>query len=740
MAAVVDSARSHAISRSPSNTLSSALIINAGATILPEQLALIVSRLSYVGTLSIRSSALLAEATLEGARIGTITGLEMGRKTLEGLLTTVFDLLVKDSNNFGGTQRTTFGNLVEKYSNLGVTLPGKCPDAKIYLVYHTFSLAELFSMSGFVLVQSTISASLAVAEESVRLVDTMFGSNETSRALASIVMLVAKELSDEEDKSWARWLTGGTRAAVLARLTKTATLFACLQHHTFDKTKGDLMGKILWDVTVSSVEKEEIVAGEIIQTQVEQGDDQLVRQSRISSETERPTVAQLESIDLDDALTIVDAEEYNTLTSALPAPSLPHSTSTAFYEVATETTVTKTTTVQFIDSTSRDHSRQVETRALRSRQVNTTTDKSKYKIAVQKVTDKLKVKKLQKLSAPKFTEIEDEQPPPGAVRKAFNRAKRGFSPNPSSTSLKRKETTRSDVSDLQVPSKPEGSMAPPIRLRDTKANILRTQAQRAKSPEPDLNTQMVRRSNSRVIAPSLAPPTPPRTTSLYRTAEPDLPPPITKMSRARRNSTVSICSFVSLRSDSHLQSSLIENSARTTTSFPLPHLVANLSRFMRFSSASYGWNFMQLLGIGTLSSSGVPVDSLHHVNHHAFAQHTNLPLNSILLSSFSTTSFSAQTPQLVHFVSVDHESGCVVLTCRGTLGVADILTDLACDYENIRVYGELYPVHKGMLSAAKHLSLESSRVCKVIKEALEANPGYGLVLCGHSLVISASLS
>jgi hypothetical protein len=156
---------------------------------------------------------------------------------------------------------------------------------------------------------------------------------------------------------------------------------------------------------------------------------------------------------------------------------------------------------------------------------------------------------------------------------------------------------------------------------------------------------------------------------------------------------------------------------------------------MRFSSASYGWNFMRLLGIGQLSESGVPVDSLHHANHHAFAQHTKLPLSNILLSSFSSLSLGGQTPQLVHFVSVDHEVGAVVLTCRGTLGVADILTDLACEYENIRVYGEEYPVHKGMLSAAKQLSVETSRVCKVIKEALETNPGYGLVLCGHSLVL-----
>jgi hypothetical protein len=128
MAVALDTSRSHAISRSPSNAVSNALLISAGATILPEQVALLVSRLSYVGTLSIRSSALLAEAALESARIGTITGLEMGRRTLEGLVSTVFDMLVKDSNNFGGTQRTAFGNLVEKYSNLGVPSLNAFPD------------------------------------------------------------------------------------------------------------------------------------------------------------------------------------------------------------------------------------------------------------------------------------------------------------------------------------------------------------------------------------------------------------------------------------------------------------------------------------------------------------------------------------------------------------------------------------------------------------------------------------
>src|SRR5271170_195394 len=272
-------------------------------------------------------------------------------------------------------------------------------------------------MSGFVLAQASLSTGFSVAEESVRFVDLMFGSNETSRALASIVMLVAKELTDEDDKSWTTWLTGGASTAVLARLTKSATLFACLQHRTFDRSKGEIMGKVLWDVTVASRENEDLLTGQVIQTEQEPSDEMLNSSNRISTEIEAPTAAQLEAIDLDDAMTIVDAEEYSAVTSALPPTSLPHSTSTAFYEVTTETTVTKTTTVQLINSTQRD-TQSMETRALRSRQVNTTTDKSKYKIAVQKVTDKLKVKKLQKpLTTPKITEITEEEQ--SAMKKAF---------------------------------------------------------------------------------------------------------------------------------------------------------------------------------------------------------------------------------------------------------------------------------------------------------------------------------
>src|SRR5579859_3058448 len=306
----------------------------------------------------------------------------------------------------------------------------------------------------------------------------MFGSNETYRALASIVMLIAKELKDDEDeRTWTSWLTGGTSTAVLARLTKSATLFACLQHRTFDRTKGELMGRVIWDVTVSSRAKDDMQSGEVSQTVSEPTDNQIILPPRLSEDTNPPTAEQLESIDLDDAMTIVDAEEYSAVISALPQSSLPQSTSTAFYEVTTETTVTKATTVQFINAT-HQRNQPPETQALRSRQVNTTTEKSKYKVAVQKVTDRLKVKKLPKPSGPKITEIVDDgrSRDSNPVKRALSRARRGFSPSSSAnlTAAQHRQDSYNGptVTELDVPERPEDHRnAPPIRSRDTKANI-----------------------------------------------------------------------------------------------------------------------------------------------------------------------------------------------------------------------------------------------------------------------------
>lgn len=175
--------------------------------------------------------------------------------------------------------------------------------------------------------------------------------------------------------------------------------------------------------------------------------------------------------------------------------------------------------------------------------------------------------------------------------------------------------------------------------------------------------------------------------------------------------------------------------------FPRFHLLRNITRFMRFSSASYGSHFLKVLGIW---KSTPPVlkalDSTHH-EVRAFAHHTRSQPQSVLLSSFvdtqggSDSSGSTETGvPLVHYISIDDESKAVVLACRGTLGFEDVLADMTCDYDDLVWRGKCYKVHKGVHASARRLLYGGDgRVLVTIKAALEENPDYGLVLCGHSL-------
>lgn len=92
---------------------------------------------------------------------------------------------------------------------------------------------------------------------------------------------------------------------------------------------------------------------------------------------------------------------------------------------------------------------------------------------------------------------------------------------------------------------------------------------------------------------------------------------------------------------------------------------------------------------------------------------------------------------IVNYISRDDEAQAIVLTCRGTLGLSDMLTDLTCDYVDINVPGgkphHHYQVHSGMLASAQRLSTKGSIVLETLRTALVDAPNYGLVITGHSL-------
>lgn len=185
--------------------------------------------------------------------------------------------------------------------------------------------------------------------------------------------------------------------------------------------------------------------------------------------------------------------------------------------------------------------------------------------------------------------------------------------------------------------------------------------------------------------------------------------------------------------------------------FPRKHIVANIAHFIRYASAAYGESFMRILGIGDIPSV---LPNSHHPNHHAFAHHTGVAIEDILLSSYTDSNIISSVSHsklhaLVHYVTVDHNAQAIVLTCRGTLGLGDVLTDLTCDYKEFTLPTDQLPhannptnnnndprhyvAHGGMLEAAQLLATHKGKVFETIKKGLEDYPQYGLVLCGHSL-------
>lgn len=174
--------------------------------------------------------------------------------------------------------------------------------------------------------------------------------------------------------------------------------------------------------------------------------------------------------------------------------------------------------------------------------------------------------------------------------------------------------------------------------------------------------------------------------------------------------------------------------------FPAGHLLTNITRYMRYSSACYGSHFLKFMGI----SNDMPVqagwDRTHHDVRH-FVHHTESKADNVLLASFvdpqggtdSSGSTDTGVP-LVHYISLDHEAKAVVLACRGTLGFEDVLTDMTCEYDHLIWRGRRYKVHKGIHASARRLLYgDDGRVLYTLKEALLEFPDYGLVLCGHSL-------
>nr|XP_032833531.1 sn1-specific diacylglycerol lipase beta isoform X2 [Petromyzon marinus] len=191
-------------------------------------------------------------------------------------------------------------------------------------------------------------------------------------------------------------------------------------------------------------------------------------------------------------------------------------------------------------------------------------------------------------------------------------------------------------------------------------------------------------------------------------------------------------------------------SPSTETAAPVAELAEELSlaaHYMRFAAASYGWPLFvyshpfsglchlcpacsccccRRQGSGFALIGGEPPPC--HVR--AMRRTTDLQDRDFIFVSYHNRVY-----EVPFYVALDHATGSIVVSVRGTMSLRDVLTDLTADCENLEVEG-VSPhdcfAHKGMVQAARYVY---GRLVNdgILVGALAIVPEYRVVVTGHSL-------
>ncbi|KAK9475478.1 uncharacterized protein V1510DRAFT_358860 [Dipodascopsis tothii] len=673
-------------------------------TLLPFPLACVVSSVSRTTTIALRLGTYVSDTVLESSRIGTLTTIDVYKRALESLIWKT-EVDVPDG---------------EEWTDFGMTT-----------VHKAATLAQLFTSASFHLASKGITTASNLAQDSVHMIDSIFGSTEASRAIASIITMIRRELGN---------------GAGLYGLVSGLTCFSILQSRGWRRTIERTDMRILWDVIVSDT-------GETRTLQVQKSrnefGDEISFLAKIPSDavatvttdevTKKTTTIELigsdgSSITIPENAIVTEETirshegekpryrlQFQTLSRKL---NRKNGTGDELNTISTPANVPESPANSTYDRHSENHLRIHTPEATETRTgevIRPCMEIDAHRSDTELVPEEDVTYCLADLSPSRShtdKSIHSVNVPVDLLSSSSHSGHRF------SSSLKAEQRAKRLNMTIQSIKHPDQVMRlssyPPTpdhhnrgsswnlvpTLKDIQHGIDNKEAEMS-SPHPQTSTQQLQ--GQQATAPSLS-----RTPS----------------GRKRRNSAA-----YTLRT-TQSQTSLVFNTGDELQIqlFPPAHICTNMARYMRFASASYGQSFMRLLGLG-IPDRIFPATDAHHAEHHAFASHTGVGLDHILLSSFQDSAIdkSGGIP-LVHFVAVDHINKAVVLTIRGTLGLEDVLTDLTCEYEEFEWKGLKYKAHSGMLKSATILQRPTSRVLITIKLALEElGSDYGLVICGHSL-------
>ncbi len=823
--------------------------VDGGGTLLPAPLASLVSLATQSTSASLRFGTFIGSLALNGARASTLTGLELGRGMVDGILSLAGNDVSNHSRSPPSSEEAD--RLLRRSTSL---------------IHTSLTHASLLVSTGFLLSSSILSVASNTFEHLLFTLESILGDTETSKAIAAIVHLIRQEFRNPETG------VNGERVG-LGDLLVGLIAFALLQRWGRNTTEQQLREsgglEILWDVVIlnDGTRADVITAnkpgpggqgatvGPGNQRRSHKGlQDASKRSSFISVTGEADTVEAIERrqsapvAEVPLAPNSLEGRWPESEISQLLAKQLPDNANVL---ITTEETINKTITMDISggelpdilpppgvtileENIESDLSKTAED----SNHPNTApTSMSRYKVVFQSTQNRVwsstpiaqpylnapAASAEETQAEPSLTTMEDStlstpvlNPPAlveGPDKLEFAGGKLPTAQElPVKTSLrhalKKKATPKANLAslwkrDTKRPTTKEDTHSIPKKVRTSSEGLPRTERggvlrggsdpmaaanyagasgsyvrpstppnmyppreRHRSSVSPQANVKTQRSTHAVKSGGSPKHMTMPRiideTTESSPGADADpepTPPPSSPVRHHRRSSSRAASIYTIESNNSELSLSLYRSGSNEEDDlagfggpllrgghvpglFPHSHLVRNLIRFARFSSASYGSSFLKIMGIANANTAAqLKADDLHHYEHHSFSSHTRLPPSTILLSSFvdpqggsnSSGKTGTEVP-LVHYLSVDHESKAVVLTCRGTLGFEDILTDMTCDYDNLVWGGKAYRVHKGMHASARRL-LEGGggRVMEAIKKALNEFQDYGIVMCGHSL-------
>lgn len=774
--------------------------------LIPEHLANIVSTLSRGSTITLRLGTYIMVSLLDSARIGTLTSLSVTCGAIESIL------LKAECDNQNQNQSSEFSNPSSPLSqsfhkskhqpstklldsthqtdicfldgslshSQNLTSAEMMTNSSINVVNRVATIAQLFTAASFHLASSSLQTASSIAQDALHVLDAVFGSTDSSRALAAIISLLRRELGD---------------GSGIYSLVSSLTCFTLLQSRGWSRTVDEIEMFIIWDVVV-------LDTGETLSQQFPAIDD---------SERKKES-------------------DEDAIISAIPNNSQ--------YRISIDEIKTKTFTISVVSQSSVLSVKLPEGAVVIHKEFippNNPNEESKYAITFQTtskyyrerkgtvnkscnhklghaipaasecILDPTNVSIKTSSDSPEFPDNFDDEPPPSIDDQRFsfhnpivietllkNQIDSGNSSDSENKSIKSEisfeENDSQCASCLSIPhaeneqpTKPECSLnesnnlipndfdskefeiklkkpISPGHIDRESLHQLPGLARSASYPHQSTHSTSFDTQFDLTDAPNSVSSFVPLTYNAFKSRKRPNTINETLQNNKYSKTNFNTKSNINFNHSNNINSSVRPNQRHTfsnfnnaqqapsfvpetpsitSTKFPAGHVTQNMAKYMRFATASYGQSFMSVLGVGKYYSpyGGYNGGNSHHSEHYAFAHHTRLSLNDILLSSYSDTAIDDKAGiPLVHFVAIDHQAKAVVLTIRGTLGIEDILTDLTCDYETMQWNNESWNTHGGMFRCAQILKRRTSRVLATIRQALETlGSDYGLIICGHSL-------